>query len=101
MKIQARPDSPTCFPNTSATDSGDALSCQPDCVTSTQRIQAVFPESSLGRAVGEAAAPARELRCGRARPLRAVADVFAALGEKTELRGEAIERRGQFVQRGD
>ena len=79
-------------------------SCQPACVTSTQRIHATpGAASSAPRVVGLAPRPARQrASCAAAsrRALRAVGDVLAALGEEPELGGEAIERGGHLVQRG-
>ena len=77
MKIHARPDSATCFANTSAIDSGDACSCQPCAVTSTQRIHA-----------GASASPRRRRRRSPSRQRASVA--AASVARRAQLSSSSL-----------
>jgi hypothetical protein len=80
-----------------ATDSGDACNWNPCGVTSIQRIQ---PSASSGiRNRLGAVSPTRDLARRLVGARRGHRDLLAALGELRKLGGEAIERRGQRVER--
>ena len=96
VKIQARAVSVTCFEKISAMERGEARSCQPWALTSSQRIHSVSVRRLAGRGRAQSLAPAAQATDRVLRATCALRKLVAAFGLMFEL---ARERRHRIAER--
>ena len=97
------PEALTCREKRSATDSGDACSCQLVGVTSTQRIHRGGGASPADAAASVGASASRQRASAAAASSRAAAHCPSSSlrsANSAELGRQAIERGGELVERG-